>query len=146
LEDANANPKDKSSKKLQVYPWGHSWPPLSGDDNLMGLEHMESADSVAHWRSYQYRTMPRLALIKTYRDNHVFTAPVGIYKRNNIGIHDLGGNVREWCEDLYDSLSLTSGHVARGGTWDSWAFCSSDRDDGSASIEDNTGFRCVIMR
>lgn len=57
------------------------------------------------------------------------THNVGLMIPNELGIHDMSGNVHEWCNDLYDSLSYTdinrriqsSGReevrVYRGGSW-----------------------------
>jgi len=63
-------------------------------------------------------------------DGYAFTSPAGNYLPNRFGIHDLHGNVWEWCGDYYGSdyytssplvdprgLSEGSLRVNRGGCW-----------------------------
>ncbi len=57
------------------------------------------------------------------------THRVGLLVPNELGIHDMSGNVHEWCNDLYDSLSYAdinrricpsskeAVRVYRGGSW-----------------------------
>ena len=125
-EDPSASPESK----LMVYPWGTTWPPPRRAGNFHGQE------GAGGWSK-----------IDGYRDNHPFTAPVGSYEANPIGLHDLGGSVWEWCEDKWYSSS--SSRVLRGGSWDD-----GDQDyllssyrfsiDPSRRLN-NRGFRCVVV-
>ena len=59
------------------------------------------------------------------------TRPVGIKAPNELGIHDMSGNVCEWCSDLFGKYKNTPQYnpkglgdtllrVIRGGSWDSY--------------------------
>ena len=64
--------------------------------------------------------------IHACRDGHVHTAPVGGYRSNGYGLHDMMGNVWEWTCSEYDEdyegaeqrcASGASRRVIRGGSW-----------------------------
>ena len=40
-------------------------------------------------------------VVSGYDDGYVFTSPVGLFAPNKFNIHDLNGNVLEWCSDWY---------------------------------------------
>jgi sulfatase modifying factor 1 len=97
------------------------------------------------------------------KDGHIFTAPVGQFKKNAFGLHDMHGNVWEWCEDWYDPKGYAAGKqidptgpaegtakVQRGGGWssDSKRLRSASRvgRDPSAYRGCYLGFRVVLVQ
>ena len=72
------------------------------------------------------------------------TAPVGSFEANGYGIHDISGNVWEWCKDWYDEEQKF--RVLRGGSWESYAN-GLNIDNRFSNYPSNRnyiyGFRCV---
>ena len=71
-----------------------------------------------------YTQVDEIAWHKKNSDNS--THNVGVRQPNSLGIHDMHGNVWEWCQDGYNSyptqdavdfVGVGEGHVARGGSW-----------------------------
>jgi len=58
---------------------------------------------------------PAANKMKWFDDGYVVHAPVGSFTPNPFGMHDMLGNVWEWCEDRFDST--TEGRVMRGGSY-----------------------------
>lgn len=63
-----------------------------------------------------------------------YTSPVGSLAANGYGLHDMAGNVLEWCWDRYGGSTYVNGatnprgpssgtyRVFRGGSWKDWAY------------------------
>ena len=92
----------------QRFTWGNTWPPARNSGNF--------ADSSAQAH------VQRNLYIEPYRDGYPFTAPVGSFTANMLGLHDLSGNVREWVSDDYAApaeLGMPQYGVTRGGDYTS---------------------------
>jgi formylglycine-generating enzyme required for sulfatase activity len=114
-------PKEKNRGIKDVYPWGKEWPPPKGAGN-----YGESLNV----------------------DNYEYTSPVGSFAANKLGLHDMGDNVLEWCEDWYDP-AIKAFRVLRGASWGDGGpgtLLSSDRVIGTPDFRrNNVGFRCVLV-
>jgi formylglycine-generating enzyme required for sulfatase activity len=82
-------PGDKNNGIKDVYPWGKELPPPVGAGNYGEILKMDKFD---------------------------YTSPVGSFAVNQHDLHDMGGNVWEWCEDWYDPAAK-AGRVLRGASW-----------------------------
>jgi hypothetical protein len=118
-EAKEGSPKDKSGKVKDVYPWGTQWPPPRGSGNYAKAIGVHDYD---------------------------YTSPAGSFAPNKFGLYDMGGNVWQWCEDLYDSEQTA--RVLRG-----CSFLDYDAVDALSSFRswnlpgtrvDSDGFRCVL--
>ena len=93
-----------------------------------------------------HEKFPKEPWIEGYTDGYATTATVGSFAPNNHGIYDLGGNVWEWCEDLYEPGR--SKRVLRGPSWNTYGrefLLSSSRIDDMPSVRTiHSGFRCVL--
>ncbi len=79
-------------------------------------------------QGYKYAGSNNVSDVAWCNDAFGGTHPVATKAPNELGIYDMSGNVREWCQDWYDSYSSdaqtnptgpVSGiyHVHRGGSW-----------------------------
>lgn len=121
-------------KVKDAFPWGDRWPLPKGAGNYSD----QSRKGKAPGSNTSY--------LDDYDDGHPTTAPVMSFAPNKFGIYDLGGNVWEWCEDLFSNQKTT--RVLRGGSWygdGRVAIASSYRFNSAPNFRrNNDGFRIVV--
>lgn len=121
-DEKGADPALRHQGDKTHYPWG-TWPPKPSYVNLDG---------------------PKVG--GGFQDNYSYTAPVGSLIPNALGLHDLGGNVAEWCEDTWPGLP--DERVIRGGSWimsSQEALLTSSRQHAArTAARFDLGLRCVI--
>ena len=72
-----------------------------------------------YWRNSGDTAITGDWLWTAIENNHSKTKPTGLKKPNELGLHDMSGNVREWCIDWYRDAETTNGYARsqRGGGW-----------------------------
>ena len=94
-------------------------------------------------------------------DGYAVTASVGDFQPNSFGLHDMLGNVWEWCEDVFDKNAyakhglnnpvITSGgsyRVVRGGSWALFPRhlrCATRGGSAPDDRDEDLGFRLVYV-
>jgi len=102
----------------------------SGNDpqSLLKVANTFAADTKMYWPQWKQYALEG-------GDGFEFTAPVGSFAPNALGLYDMHGNAWEWVADWYDDnyyakspgydpLGPSSGRVRvrRGGSWHTWSF------------------------
>jgi len=149
-EGDNPEEKDRSSyiRGARLYPWGKEWPPPKGAGNYAGEECKSKCEfsfsGAQLWLRSRFREPE---WIKGYNDGYPRTSPVGSFAANANGLYDMGGNVRQWCEDRENARETY--RVLRGASWRDYIpddLFPSHRDYGDPDHGRgaDTGFRCVV--
>jgi formylglycine-generating enzyme required for sulfatase activity len=97
------------------YPWGDRYPP---SENAGNFADVSAKDLMTNF-------------LPSYDDRYAVSAPPAKFKKNALGLFDMGGNVSEWCHDYYsiypynaqkvyiDPVGPKDGkhHVIKGSSW-----------------------------
>lgn len=135
----------KSGDRNYNYGWGNSRPRGKRGGNIADEAIRSEKRGWTIWKGYY--------------DGYVYTSPVGSFYTTLFGLHDITGNVKEWCSDWYQAdyyknspaenpQGPKSGNrrVLRGGSWNYGprAIRATNRYYYKSSLRLNhIGFRCV---
>ena len=104
--EPGTTPRERASLDRVGFPWGDDFPPVGKLANIAGQEGSALTDEDQ--------------MVPDYNDGYSRTSPVGQFPPNALGLHDLGGNVREWVSDYYTTEEAGFG-TTRGGAWEDYA-------------------------
>ncbi len=126
----------RNGGKTGIYPWTGDVPK---NENLADRSLKKETGSSRIWSNYD--------------DGFPYTAPVGSFEPNSLGIYDINGNIWEWCSNWYSEYtnekktnpkgpSSGSNKVGRGGSYnaDPWHSRSASRSYVEPTFE-GPGFR-----
>ena len=135
-EEEGLSPGWRDSRKQKVFPWGVTWP---------------DTEKVGNFADMAAARMPGVEIDRTipgYDDGFAFTAPVGTFPANELGICDLSGNVQEWVGDEFSQLATNVLGVLSGGSWNTHQIenlYTGSRNAAPPSFQDAIyGFRVVL--
>lgn len=138
VEEDIVSPGWRDARKQRVFPWGADWP---------------DGEKVGNFADMAAARTPGVESDRTiagYDDGFAFTAPVGSFPPNALGIFDLSGNVQEWVEDEWSKLDTNVLGVLRGGGWNSYQMenlYTGARNAVPPSYQDSIyGFRVVLAK
>ena len=129
-----------------VYKTGQSAPTLDSSANGYRMpteaEWEWAARGGVSTQGYTYSGSNDVNAVAWYYDNSSNgTKAVGIKNSNELGIHDMSGNVWEWCDDV----AYTSDRRIRGGSWnnnaDNCTVANRDNNNNPDNRNNNIGFR-----
>ncbi len=137
-EEDGISPGLRDARKQRIFPWGVTWP---------------DAEKVGNFADMAAARTPGVEAERTiagYDDGYAFTAPVGTFPPNPLGVFDLSGNVQEWVDDEYSKIGTNEFGVLRGGGWNTWRV--EDLYTGARNAQPPTyqdaiyGFRVVLAK
>jgi formylglycine-generating enzyme required for sulfatase activity len=138
IEEPDVSPGWRDTRKPRFFPWGLNWP---------------DGEKVGNFADMAAARMPGVESDRTitgYDDGFPFTAPVGSFPPNSLGIHDLSGNVQEWVDDEYSKLAENHLGVLRGGGWNTYQLenlYTGSRNAVPPTYQDSIyGFRVVLAK